>query len=180
MVTGWAASLEAERTGISVDLAAKQLLARTGSIEFFEGHKNFEKTQQEQAKVLQEILGPQRWRLAVKMIWGIGQTLLGPGGRMLETFLREPKPTPRWWQIPYMGMLLIFVASAVYGTIRRGRELALLTILVLYFVALSVGPFGNSRFRYPIIPLLAILAVAAYTKTNEGPVDATESLHHRN
>ena len=58
-------------------------------------------------------------------------------------------------------------------TVRRGRELALLTILVLYFVALSAGPFGNSRFRYPIIPLLAILAVAGCAKKNKDPVDAT-------
>jgi 4-amino-4-deoxy-L-arabinose transferase-like glycosyltransferase len=179
MVTGWAASLEAERTGISVDLARERLLERTGSIEFFDGRERFEKTQQEQAKVLQETLGAAPWRLAVEMVWGTGQTLVGPGGRMLEAFLREPKPAPRWWQISYTGMLLILVASAVWGAVRRGRELAFLTILVVYFVALSVGPFGNSRFRYPIIPLLAILAVAAYTKTSKDPVDATEPLHHR-
>jgi CHASE2 domain-containing sensor protein len=112
------------------------------------------------------------------MVWGTGQTLVGPGGRMLEAFLRDSKPTPRWWQISYMGMLLILVVSAVCGAVRRGREIALLTILVLYFVALSAGPFGNSRFRYPIIPLLAILAVAACAKTNKDLSDATESLHH--
>jgi 4-amino-4-deoxy-L-arabinose transferase-like glycosyltransferase len=181
MVTGWAASLEAERTGISVDVARDRLLERTGSIEFFDGRERFEKTQQEQAKVLHETLGATSpWRLAAEMVWGTAQTLVGPGGRMLETFLREPKPTPRWWQFSYMGMLLVFVTLAVYGAVRRWRKFALLTILVLYFVALSVGPFGNSRFRYPIIPLLAILAVAACAKPNKSPVDATESLHHRN
>jgi 4-amino-4-deoxy-L-arabinose transferase-like glycosyltransferase len=180
MVTGWAASLEAERTGISVDLARERLLERTGSIEFFDGRERFEKTQQEQAKVLQETLGATPWRLAVEMVWGTGQTLVGPGGRMLEAFLREPKPTPRWWQVSYMGMLLIFVSVAICGAVRRWREVAFLTILVMYFVALSVGPFGNSRFRYPIIPLLAILAVVAWTKTNEGPGNETQSLHHRN
>lgn len=172
MVTGWAASLEAERTGISVDLAAKQLIARTGSIEFFEGHEAFEKTQQEQTKVVHEILGAQPGRLALKMIWGTAQTLVGPGGRMLETFLRDPRPTPRWWQILYMGMLLALLATAVCGAICHGRKLALLTILALYFVALSVGPFGNSRFRYPIIPLLAILAVASRAKPTESSADA--------
>ena len=75
---------------------------------------------------------------------------------------------------------LILVSAAVCGAVRRGREVALLTILVLYFVALSAGPFGNSRFRYPIIPLLAVLAVAACTHTKKDPLDATESLHYRN
>ncbi len=172
LVTGWAASLEAERTGISVDQAREQLLERTGSIEFFDGRENFDKTQQKQAKVLHEILGAAPWRLAAEMVWGTGQTLVGPGGRMLAAFLRDPKPTPRWWQISYMGMLLTLVGFAACGAVRRGRELALLTILVLYFVALSAGPFGNSRFRYPIIPLLAILAVAGCAKKNKDPVDA--------
>ena len=180
MVNGWAASLEAERTGISVDLAGKQLIDRTGSIEFYEGRKSFEKTQREQAKVVHEIVGARPWRLAVKMVWGTAQTLVGPGGRMLETFLREPRPAPRWWQIIYMGKLLIFVSLAVGGAVRRRRELAFLTIVVLYFLALSISPFGNTRFRYPIIPLLAILAVAAFTKTNKDAVDEKESLHHRN
>jgi 4-amino-4-deoxy-L-arabinose transferase-like glycosyltransferase len=173
MVTGWAASVEAERTGVSVDLAAKQLIARTGSIEFFEGRQAFEKTQREQAKVLHETVGAQPLRFAVKLVWGTAQTLIGPGGRMLEAFLRTPRPTPRWWQIIYMGKLLAFVSVAAYGAVRRRRELAFLTIIVLYFVVLSVGPFGNTRFRYPIIPLLAILAVAAFPRTIKNLPDAT-------
>jgi len=180
LVTGWAASLEAERTGVPVDVARDRLLARTGSIEFFDGRERFEKARQEQAKVLHETLGATPWRLTVRLVRGTGETLLGPGRRTLELFLREPKPAARWWQIPYTGMLLVLVALAICGAVRRWREFALLTILVMYFVALSVGPFGNSRFRYPIIPLLAILAVAACAKSNENTVDATKPFHNGN
>ena len=180
LVTGWAANLEAERTGVSMDVARERLLARTGSIEFFESRENFEKTQQEQAQVIHETLGAAPWRLAAHMVRGTGATLLGPGRRTLELFLRDPRPAARWWQIPYSGMLLILVALAVCGAVRRGREFALLTILVLYFVALSADPVGNSRFRYPIVPLLAILAVAAFPKTIKEPSNETEPLHHRN
>ena len=145
LVTGWAANLEAERTGVSMDAARERLLARTGSIEFFESRENFEKTQQEQAQVIHETLGAAPWRLAVHMVRGTGATLLGPGRRTLELFLRDPRPAARWWQIPYSGMLLILVALVVCGAARRGREFALLTILVLYFVALSADPVGRGE-----------------------------------
>ena len=127
-----------------------------------------------------ETVGARPLRFAVKLVSGTAQTLIGPGGRMLEAFLREPRPAPRWWQIIFMLILLVFVSLAACGAVWRRRELAFLTIVVLYFVALSVGPFGNSRFRYPIIPLLAILAVAAFPKTIKDPLNEKEPLHHGN
>ena len=180
LVTGWAAEMEQQRTGVPMEVARERTLARTGSIEFFDNREQFGKTQQEQAKLLHETVAAAPLRLVVEMLRGTGETLLGPGSRSLETVLREPATGRRWWQIPYSALLLLLVVLAIGGAVRRGRETALLTMLVLYFVALSIQPIGNSRFRYPVMPLLAILAVAAFTKPNERAGDESKSVYHGN
>jgi 4-amino-4-deoxy-L-arabinose transferase-like glycosyltransferase len=180
LVTGWATEMEQKRTGAPMETVRKRILDRTGTLEFFDTRQQFEKTRQEQAKLLHETVSAAPMRLVVEMLRGTAETLLGPGAHSLETVSFQPVAGRRWWHVPYSGLLLLFLILAVCGAIRHGRNVALPTILVLYFVALSIQPIGNSRFRYPIIPLLAILAVAAYTKTKQNPSDATESLHHRN
>ncbi|HXI82483.1 MAG TPA: glycosyltransferase family 39 protein [Verrucomicrobiae bacterium] len=179
-VTGWAARLEAERTGVSTDVARARLLERTGSLEFFDGREAFEKTQREQAKVIYETLGAKPWRRLPEIVKGTAETLLGPGKRTLDAFLRDLQPTPRWRLMAGTGYMLALVVLAICGSIRHTRALAVVTVLVLYFLALSVCSEGNSRYRYPIIPLLSVLAVAACARTLEPGTDATKPLHHGN
>ena len=179
-VTGWAARLEAQRTGVSTDVARARLLERTGSLEFFDGREAFEKTEREQAKVIYETLGTKPWRRLPEIVKGTGETLLGPGKRTLEAFLLNPQPAARWRLIVDTAAMLALVVLAICGSLRHPRGLAFLTMLVLYFLALSICSEGNSRYRYPIIPLLSVLAVAACTRTIEPGTDATEPLHNGN
>lgn len=75
-----------------------------------------------------------------------------------------------------MPMYTIALAGAILlgavGAKRLGRESVLPAALVLYFVALAGGPESNSRFRVPITPMLAILAVNAFYEKRH--------LHHGN
>jgi 4-amino-4-deoxy-L-arabinose transferase-like glycosyltransferase len=60
-------------------------------------------------------------------------------------------------------MLGVLYGGALLGSVRLVRErrwlvLALLLLVIVYFVGLSAGAEANSRFRVPIVPFLAILA----------------------
>lgn len=91
------------------------------------------------------------------------QLLLGPGAHSLDNSLRQTSESSRWWPALYGAALLAITIAGVVGAVRLGRGAVLLTALVLYFLALSGGGGANSRFRTPITPLLAILAVAGVT-----------------
>ncbi|MCX7915627.1 MAG: hypothetical protein N3A53_04920 [Verrucomicrobiae bacterium] len=59
--------------------------------------------------------------------------------------------------------MLVLVAVWVFafaGVLRLRRDSVLLAALVIYFVTLAGGANANSRFRVPVVPMLAILAVA--------------------
>ncbi|HEX6287613.1 MAG TPA: glycosyltransferase family 39 protein [Herpetosiphonaceae bacterium] len=73
-------------------------------------------------------------------------------------------------------LLAILYLGAALGTVRLWRErhwllLALLVLLLAYFIGLSAGGEANSRFRIPIVPFLAILAGAGLTALYE-PIKA--------
>jgi hypothetical protein len=98
---------------------------------------------------------------------GWGKLALGPGAHSLDNSLREPAPPRRWWPRIYATGLVVAVALATFGAWRMKREALLPVALMLYFVLLSGGPEANSRFRTPAMPMLAVLAVAAFTRTEK-------------
>lgn len=64
------------------------------------------------------------------------------------------------WSVLLLVWMYISLAIALVLLFRKRSwlVLALLSVVVLYFIALSAGAEANSRFRIPLVPLLAILA----------------------
>jgi 4-amino-4-deoxy-L-arabinose transferase-like glycosyltransferase len=65
-------------------------------------------------------------------------------------------------------LLAILYSSAAFGVARLIRErrwlvLALLFLLIAYFVGLSAGGEANSRFRIPVVPFLGMLSGVGLT-----------------
>jgi 4-amino-4-deoxy-L-arabinose transferase-like glycosyltransferase len=160
LVTGWAALSEAEHSGESTSTMHQKLLARAGATEFYDGAAAFARRQSEQGHLLRELAQVNPVQLAGDLARGAGQNLLGPGARTLEPYLQRPRPARPWWPPVYTTALAVVLGLAVWGAVRRWRDLTLLTVLVVCFVVPSAQPTPNSRYRYPILPLLAILAVA--------------------
>ena len=70
------------------------------------------------------------------------------------------------WSLFLLGVIYLGAIGGFFGLIRQRnwRALALLAIVLLYFVALSAGSEANYRFRTPIMPFWAILAGIGYQK----------------
>ena len=123
----------------------------------------------EQRQLAFRILGEHRWgavkmmgRAAVRIAAGTGLTALS---RLRgETNPDPTSSTPRR-VIEGLQLLLMLIAYAaiargvmlLWGQ-RRFFEVALLLGGAAYFVVMSAGPEGNTRFRLPAAPFLAILA----------------------
>ncbi len=89
-----------------------------------------------------------------------GKVMFGPGARSLDNSLREPQAGSRWWAPVYVvGLVALWILAAA-GAWRLRHESIPLAALILYFVILAGGANANSRFRTPVVPMLAILAVA--------------------
>ena len=97
----------------------------------------------------------------------MGKLLLGPGQRTLEPSLLKPEPPSRWWPPLYSVALLVVLVLSLLGIWKLGRSALLPGILLLYFVALAASPVTYSRYRVPITPLLAVLAVAGASKLDK-------------
>ena len=106
---------------------------------------------------------------------GAMQMLLGPGRESLAHHLRGV--TARWPVSARLQTLLLFSAVLVLGCCYVSGALALWTLwrpqappdwwahgllwlVILYLVGLSAGPEAYSRFRVPVMPLLAVYAGA--------------------
>jgi hypothetical protein len=63
--------------------------------------------------------------------------------------------------------LIVAALLSLVGVIKLGREATMMCAVALYLVLLAGGPESNSRFRAPITPMLAILAVAAVATKRE-------------
>jgi asparagine N-glycosylation enzyme membrane subunit Stt3 len=120
--------------------------------------------------------------LAEQNVLGWGKLLFGPAVRALGNSLSQSEPPSgtlaapqrgpagsslnqsespsRWWAPLYSLALLAVTFLSVVGARRLKSESILLVVLILYFVALAGGPGSNSRFRVPVTPMLAVLAVA--------------------
>lgn len=155
-----AAGMEAEQTGATLDAVQRRIHATDGDVQFFESRENFDRTLQTYRQQSWEILRGAPVIAAKQAVKGWGMLLFSPGAHSLDNIMKEPKPAARWWPPLYTAGLVVLVVLAGIGAMRLGRDGLLLTALVVYFVVLAGGPEANSRFRMPVMPALAILAVA--------------------
>ena len=71
-------------------------------------------------------------------------------------------PLVFWTQLALFALLAAYYVLALLGLFRRSRagvwERIALVAVIAYFVAVSGGPHGYSRFRHPAMPFLCVLA----------------------
>ncbi len=100
---------------------------------------------------------------------GLVRMLVGPGGDSMSSVTQD-LPAGALVEggltgLGFFSAASMVVAAAVGGLVlaRRGDTLALVVIFVpiAYLLVVSAGPDAYSRFRVPLIPLLAILAASA-------------------
>jgi MFS family permease len=167
LLESWAAGVEAKQRGVDVAVVQKQLQANIGTVEFFDNRESFEHRLQESRRTSRQILLSAPRLTVQEAALGWGKLLLGPGQRTLEPSLRQPEPPSLWWPPLYSIALGVALILGVAGLWKLGRSALLPGILLLYFVALAGGPVSYSRYRVPITPLLALLAVAGVCPSRE-------------
>jgi len=71
-------------------------------------------------------------------------------------------PLVFWTQLALFALLAAYYVLALWGLFRRSLagvwEKIALVAVITYFVAVSGGPHGYSRFRHPAMPFLCVLA----------------------
>ena len=116
---------------------------------------------------------------------GIARTLLGPGIAEYMQLYGQPVPggltrtlaeglwgERRWLLLgagAFLPIVLAQLAGATLGAAQVWRLAcgSLLLWSVAYFVLLSGGPTGHSRFRHPMMPMLCVLAAAGVVRRGE-------------
>jgi hypothetical protein len=167
LLLSWAAGVDADRRGIDVVTAQDELRHRVGTVEFFDNRQSFGPRLQNSLRTSRHILLSAPLIVLKEGALGCGKLLLGPGQRTLEPSLLKPEPPVRWWPPLYSVALLAVLVLSVIGIWKLGRSALLPGILLLYFVALAGGPVSYSRYRVPVTPLLAVLAVAGVYGTEK-------------
>ncbi len=76
--------------------------------------------------------------------------------------LQRSNPLAFWTQLALVVLLLLYYLFVLFGLFGKDcvglwGKLALVA-LAAYFIAISGGPIGYSRFRHPAMPLLCVLA----------------------
>ncbi len=129
--------------------------------------------------------GPAYLRIYVR---GVIRTLLSPAGlqflelfghdsastsgllhgfRFAEAFTRDPLGAS--FSAASLLMLACTLGLCALGAIReRGPASLVLTSLILYLLLLSGGPWGQSRFRHPMLPMMFALAAAGCARVRGG------------
>jgi len=76
--------------------------------------------------------------------------------------LLRDNPLVFWTQLTLFLLVAAYYLLAVLGLLGRHCPgfwaKAALVAVILYFLAISGGPQGYSRFRHPVMPLLCVLA----------------------
>ncbi len=177
LLVSWAAGVEAAQRGVSVESVQHELAAKAGMVEFFDDRDSFADRLRNSARLSREILIANPGIVLRQAALGWAKLLLGPGGRTLEPSSRQPAPPARWWLWSYSLALGVVLVLSVIGLSKLGRSALLPGIVLLYFVGLAGGPVSYSRYRVPITPLLAMLAVAGCTTKEQG--NDLRNIHHR-
>jgi 4-amino-4-deoxy-L-arabinose transferase-like glycosyltransferase len=175
LIMSWATGIEAARTDRPPEVVQQLLVKQVGLIEFYRDRQDFERMLRDHREVALGIIISAPALAIEQGLLGIGRALIGPGARSLEYAKGRAQPASPWWTPLYCAGLVCLLALSFWGAIRLGRDGWLLTALVVYFVVLSCGPMTNSRFRYPVVPMLAILAVAGITGQKKDPCRKTSS-----
>jgi hypothetical protein len=75
-------------------------------------------------------------------------------------------PLVFWTQLALFALLAAYYLLALRGLFSRScggawEKIALVSIMA-YFIAISGGPHGYSRFRHPVMPFLCVLAACGF------------------
>jgi hypothetical protein len=160
LLLSWAAGVDADQRGIDIVTAQNELRHRVGTVEFFDDRESFAHRLENSFRTSRQILSSAPLIALKEAMLGCGKLLLGPGQKTLDPSLLKPEPPSRWWPPLYSLALLVVVVLSIVGVCRLGWTALLPGILVLYFVVVAASPVTYSRYRVPVIPLLAVLAVA--------------------
>jgi len=155
-----AGGIEAERQGRIAEDVEHEFCTRYGDIQFVESRERFQQSLRACQRVAAQAFMRSPWIAFKQALLGWGKLLFGPGARALDNARNQTGPVNQTWSLVYVLALIAVMSLSVVGVCRLGREAILPILLTLYFVGLAGGPESNSRFRVPVTPLLAILAVA--------------------
>lgn len=155
-----AGSVEAERQGQKAEAAGYEFCSQHGDIQFVESRERFEQSLETYQRVTDQVFTQSPWIPFRQALLGWGKLLFGPGAHALASARSQAGPVTQRGSLVYVLALIGVALLSVVGMWRLGREAILPVLLTLYLVGLAGGPESNSRFRVPVTPLLAILAVA--------------------
>jgi 4-amino-4-deoxy-L-arabinose transferase-like glycosyltransferase len=159
-----AAGVEAERAGTTLDAVQSRWRGEYGDLQWFDNCQDFEQRLKQYRETAVRVIRSAPALAIGETVRGWMKVLFGPGARSLDNSLATTGPPRKWWPIVYAAALIIVFALAVIGAWRMKRDALLPAVLCCYFVLLSGGPEANSRFRTPVMPMLATLAVAGWRK----------------
>lgn len=155
-----AAGVEAARTHHDLPVVQHELAERLGQVAYVDDADRFGERLRAVRQAGRAIFCAAPGLTLQQEIIGWGRLLFGPGSRSLENSRRAPVRPRTIVAASYVVALGVLVAAAFRGLVRLGRRGLLLGVLAAYFIVLAGGAAANSRFRTPILPLLAVLAVA--------------------
>lgn len=93
---------------------------------------------------------------------GVGAMVLDQGSLAAWHQARSVAPMVFWTTLALGALLIPYLVLPALALCRRGqpdrRWRVALALLAGYFVVLGGGPWGQSRFRHPAMPILCILA----------------------
>jgi Dolichyl-phosphate-mannose-protein mannosyltransferase len=167
-----AAGALAEDQGLSLDEARARLLERLA--DRVSPAANPAERSRAQRRLGLEVLRERPWAAARSAARGALRLLAGNGLTALSRIAGAPDPertsgTGRSLAAVVLSAVLAAIyLGALLGAIRlaresRGHDLALLLGPILYFVIVSAGGEANTRFRFPAVPFLALLAGVGWT-----------------
>ena len=103
---------------------------------------------------------------------GLGPVLVERGALRHLAELRNLDATVFWWTVALtvsLGtILLAYLAIPLLSVLRKtgfDRGTLLVWGVVVYFLVLGGGPFGQARFRCPVMPLLSMLVAPGLAAT---------------
>ena len=155
-----AAAVTAAKSGVTLETVQSQYATEFGSAEFYEDRHHFADRLRAMQSRAWEVIRADPSQMVRQLATGWLRIILGPGARSLDNSLREQQPVSRWWPPVYTIMLASAWLLAAFGAVKLRRGCILPVLLILYFVGLAGGSNGNSRFRVPVVPMLAVLAAA--------------------
>lgn len=155
-----AAAVEAARTGQPLEAVRAQFAERFGSAECVDHRPEFPERLRQMRQAAWHILSGSPGIAIHQTVMGWVKTALGPGTRSLDNSRRAPSTTRPWWAGPYVAVWVGLWGLSGWGCRSLGRAARLPGLLILYFIILAGGITGNSRFRTPLVPAVAILSIA--------------------